>query len=368
MRVFIDGNTALVQGALKAGCDFFAGYPITPATSILVQMLRELPARGGVALQTEDEIAAIGMCIAASMAGARPLTATSGPGLSLYSESIGLAIMGEVPLVIVDSQRMGPATGGATATGEGDVYFARYGTSGGYPIVAFAPSDVESTYLLTQRAFAVAERLRTPVLLLLSKELSLTRRSVDLLKLPPVEVRPRKAAQAAGFKPYRVETPAEVPAFLPVGAATQVRFTTSIHDEDGLITRDRAKIAAKLEHLKAKIDAAAGSLASFHEDLEAGAPTAVVAYGVTAKAAEEAVGLARSAGRRVSRLTLETLWPCPEEAIRRAVRGARRVVVPELNLGQYALEVERLCPGVELVRLNRVDGELISPEAILEAL
>ncbi len=174
MREFIDGATAIARGALDAGCNFFAGYPISPATPLLLQMVRELPKVGGVAIQAEDEIASISMCIGAAMTGARTLTATSGPGISLYSENIGLAIMGEVPLVIVDAQRLGPATGGATTPGQGDVQFVRWSTSGGYPIIALAPSSVAECYSLTRRAFDLAERFRVPVFLMTDKEMFLS--------------------------------------------------------------------------------------------------------------------------------------------------------------------------------------------------
>ena len=163
LREYTDGSTAIVRGALEAGCTFFAGYPITPASPILMMMMRELPRVGGIAVQGEDEIASIGMCIGAVMAGARALTATSGPGISLYSENLGLAIMGEVPLVVVDVQRLGPATGGATTVGQGDVQFVRWGMSGGYPIIALAPSSIPDCYHLTMRAFDLAERFRCPV-------------------------------------------------------------------------------------------------------------------------------------------------------------------------------------------------------------
>ena len=161
-REFIDGNEAIARAALRAGCDFFAGYPITPATSILLHMTRELPKVGGVAIQAEDEIASIGMCIGAAMSGARVMTATSGPGISLYSENIGLAIMGEVPMVIVDVQRMGPATGAATTGAQGDIQFLRWSTSGGFPVIVLAPTNVVDSYNLTLRAFDLAERFRTP--------------------------------------------------------------------------------------------------------------------------------------------------------------------------------------------------------------
>ena len=158
-REFSDGATAIVRGALAAGCDFFAGYPITPASPILMMMLRDLPARGGIGMQGEDEIASIGMCIGAAMTGARAMTATAGPGISLYSENIGLAVMGEVPLVIVDVQRLGPATGGATTVGQGDAQFARWGTAGGWPVIALAPSSLADCYTLTRRAFDLGREL-----------------------------------------------------------------------------------------------------------------------------------------------------------------------------------------------------------------
>src|SRR5512135_11470 len=179
MREFIDGAEAITRGALAAGCNFFAGYPITPATPILLRMLRELPKVGGVGIQGEDEISSIGMCMGAAMTGAKAMTATSGPGLSLYSENIGLAIMGQVPLVIVDVMRLGPATGGATTVSQGDVQFLRWGTSGGFPVIALCPSSLADCFTLTQRAFNLAERFRTPVFLATDKEMVSAQQTVE---------------------------------------------------------------------------------------------------------------------------------------------------------------------------------------------
>ncbi|MCK6545791.1 pyruvate flavodoxin/ferredoxin oxidoreductase [Myxococcota bacterium] len=369
MLEFVDGNTATVRGALHSGCSFFAGYPITPATSILLESIRELAPRGGVAVQAEDEIASISMCIAASMAGKKVLTATSGPGLSLYSESIGLAIMGEVPLVIVDTQRMGPATGAATTTADGDVMFARWGTSGGYPLIVLAPTDVRTSYVMTRHAFNLAERYRTPVIVLSSKEIALTRQTVDLdAESGLANVERTLAPAGEKYLPYAVARPGEVPAFAPVGGEQLVRFTTSIHDERGLITTDPAKIAKKLEHLQAKITEASPGVVSFEEDRQEGATDLVLAYGVAAMAASEAVEAARAAGRKVSLFVPYTLWPMPEARIRAAAKGVTRVIVPEHNFGQYAAEVERVLPGVKVVRVNRIDGSLVPPSAIREEL
>ena len=196
MREFIDGNTAIARGALAAGCDFFAGYPITPATPILLTMMRELPKTDGVAVQGEDEIASLGFCIGAALTGRRAFTATSGPGISLYSENIGLAIMGEVPLVIVDVQRMGPATGGATTAAQGDLQFIRWCTSGGYPVLVLCPASVADCYTLTMRAFDLAERFRCPAFVLTDKEVASTMDTVNVSEFVPIAVRERPVADA----------------------------------------------------------------------------------------------------------------------------------------------------------------------------
>jgi len=366
MREFIDGATAVARGALDAGCTFFAGYPITPATPILVHMMRELPKVGGVAIQAEDEIAAAGMCIGAALAGARAMTATSGPGLSLMSENIGLAIMGEVPLVIVDAQRMGPATGGATTVAQGDVQFIRWGTSGGYPLIALAPTNVADCYSLTLRAFDLAERFRTPTILAADKEVVMTLETVEVADGRPAPVRARvHAAESQHFVPYRVGELSDVPAMSQMGGPHAVRFTGSTHDERGFLAKDPAKVARLNAHLAAKIEAHRDEIELVGADLQDGAETLVVSYGTTARSAVQAVRAARQASRKVSLLIVYSLWPVPERAIRDALRGVRRVIVPELNLGQYRLEIERLAGDRQVIGVQRVDGELITPEEIV---
>ncbi len=346
---FLSGAEAIVRGALAAGCDFFAGYPITPATPILLAMMQALPRVGGIAIEGEDEIASIGMCIGAATAGRRAMTATSGPGISLYSENIGLALMAEVPLVIVDVQRMGPSTGAATTVGQGDVQFVRWGTGGGYPLIVLAPHSIESCYTLTQRAFELAERFRCPVILLTDKELNLTRATVSL----PAPTYPDKPAPA---RPH-------------FGTGRVIHVTGSTHDEEGNITKDPAKVEALNRHLWDKVMAHRAEIESGHLDRDADADVLFVAFGSAARAMEAAVTEGRAAGMRLSALTLETLWPVPEALIRRAARGVRRVVVAELNPGLYVREVERLLApqGIEVRSLHRIDGKLIPPEAFLEA-
>jgi 2-oxoglutarate ferredoxin oxidoreductase subunit alpha len=372
-REFTDGSTAIVRGALSAGCDFFAGYPITPASPILMLMMQELPKLGGVAIQGEDEIASISMCLGAVMSGSRAMTATSGPGLSLYSESLGLAIMGEVPLVIVDVQRLGPATGGATTTGQGDVQFARWGTAGGYPLIVLAPSSVLECFSLTRKAFDLAERFRCPVLLLTDKELNMTAVTVDLDEYVevPVRARARRSAEreeSVDFRPYRYEPAGDVPPLAHFGEGDKVRFTGSTHDERAFITKDRATVAKLNRHLVEKIEAHRDEIDLVASDLDGEARVLWISWGSTAGAMREAVSMARRYGRAVSALTIQSLWPVPEEAIVAAAEGADRIVVAELNHGQYRREVERLVGRDRIVGLHRNDGELLAPSAFLETL
>jgi 2-oxoglutarate ferredoxin oxidoreductase subunit alpha len=370
-REFSDGATAIVRGALAAGCDFFAGYPITPASPILMMMLRDLPARGGIGMQGEDEIASIGMCIGAAMTGARAMTATAGPGISLYSENIGLAVMGEVPLVIVDVQRLGPSTGAATTTAQGDVQFVRWGTAGGFPVIALCPSTIGECYTLTMKAFDLAERYRCPVFLMADKELALTMRTVDRADYEPVEVRSRAVVDPTDLDPpaeYRYEPAGEVVPMQLYGGRHPVRFTGSTHDEKAFITKKPEIVGPLNEHLVRKITDHLDEISMVRADLEEGAATLLVSYGVTAGSMREAVAAARRAGTRVSALTVHSLWPVPEAAIREAAAGARRVVVAELNPGLYVREIERILPGREIVSIARTDGVLISPAQLEEVI
>lgn len=366
MREFITGNQAVVRAAVRAGCDFVAGYPITPASSILSDMVMALGGGRGIVVQTEDEIAAIGQCIAASMCGARPLTATSGPGLSLYSENIGLAQMVEAPLVIVDCQRMGPSTGGATSTGEGDVLFARHVTAGSYPLPVLASTDPTTAFRLTYRAFQIAEDLRTPVIVLLSKDISQTRQTVELDAVALEPIRPRRAAPAdRPYKPYAIDAVADVPGFLPIGGPQRVRVTGSIHDECAVLTIDKQKIDRKLTHLRDKITAAAAQLEDVDADLDPKAKVLVLSYGLPDGAARDAIDLLRAEGVSASRLTVYGIWPIPEAAIRRAIgEQVEHIIVPELNIGLYADEIRRVVPRLLVHSITRYDGGLISPPTI----
>jgi 2-oxoglutarate ferredoxin oxidoreductase subunit alpha len=368
MIEFITGAEAVARAAIDAGCTFFAGYPITPATPILLYMIRELPKVGGIAIQAEDEIASIGFCIGAAMAGSRVMTATSGPGISLYSENVGLAIMAEVPMVIVDSQRMGPATGGATTVGQGDVQFLRWGTSGGYPVIVLAPSNVADCYNLTRRAFDLAERFRLPVFLATDKETVTMRTTVETTAFEEVPVRVRKLAPPqTEYVPYRITHPSDVPAMSPFGGPHLVRFSAASYNEDVYRANRPVEIDHLNRHLAAKVEECADEIALVKEDLQNGADILVVSYGITAGAAKEAIIRARRVGSRVSLAIIHSLWPVPEQQLRRAMATVSRIVIAELNLGQYRREIERLArDGQQVLGVHRVDGELITAADILE--
>jgi 2-oxoglutarate ferredoxin oxidoreductase subunit alpha len=285
--------------------------------------------------------------------------------------------MGEVPLVIVDVQRMGPATGGATTAAQGDLQFIRWCTSGGYPIVVLCPATVADCYTLAMRAFDLAERFRCPVFLLTDKEVASTMDTVDVSEFSPVPVRERSVAEAeCFFHPCDYPDPDQNVPMSPYGGPHLLRFTTSTHDERGYLTKAPAKVEKLNRHLTDKLLQHQDEIDLVRTDSQEGAQVLLISYGITARAVQEAVREARAAGERVSSLTLLSLWPVPEQAILHAAAGKSRVVVAELNDGQLRREVERLIctptdpgrqatrPG-EVVGVHRIDGELITPQQIL---
>lgn len=320
-------------------------------------------------MQGEDEIASIGMCIGAAMSGSRAMTATSAPGISLYSENIGLAIMGEIPLVIVDVQRLGPSTGAATTTAQGDIQFVRWGTGGGFPVIALCPSTIAECYTLTMKAFDFAERFRCPVFVMADKELALTMRSVDGADYEDVEVRERPIIDPELIdapSEYRYEPAGEVVPMQLYGGKHPVRFTGSTHDEQAFITKKPDIVGPLNEHLLRKITDHVDEIAMVKTDLESDAKTLLVSYGVTAGSMREAVATTRQNGKRVSSLVVQSLWPVPERQIQEAAATVDRVVIAELNPGLYKRELERILLDHEIIGISRIDGVLISPQQIEE--
>lgn len=362
---FMDGNEAVVRGAVYAGCRFFAGYPITPASTILSGMLEALPPLGGIVWQGEDEMASIGACLGASMAGLKAMTATSGPGISLYSENISFAVGSEIPLVIVNVMRQGPSTGAATRGADGDVHFMRWGHSGGLPVVVFAPTCPADSFTLTVHAFNLAERLRCPVFVASSKDIAMTRETVDMEKVEKPAVIDRTRHTEGPYLPF-APGPNGVPAFLPIGGPVPVRQTSSMHGPDGYITTSPELMQSLVERLQRKVESQIDTFSFYDWDHQPGASTLLVTYGITARSAREAVSRLRTQGRRVSLLVLKTLWPVPEKVLVTAAETVDRVLVVEANLGQYVREVRRVVCPKPVRFFGLMCGRMISPGEVVQ--
>jgi 2-oxoglutarate/2-oxoacid ferredoxin oxidoreductase subunit alpha len=365
----MEGNEAIAWGAVASGCRFFAGYPITPATTIFHAMLKLLPPLGGICLQGEDEIASIGYCLGASMGGLKVMTATSGPGISLYSEHISFAIGSEIPIVIVDVQRLGPSTGSATRGADGDIQFLRWGNSGGLPMIVLAPVDVKDCYSLTIEAFNLAEAYRCPVVIASNKEIAMTRENIDMNAFgAPTIVERTSSPSGRPFIPFEVPPGSKTPYFLPIGGETIVRQTSSTHGRDGYITTNAKEISEIQNRLKTKLLSAVRGF-SFHEyHIEENSDTLLLAYGVTGRAARDVYIECKHTGKPISLLILKTLWPVPENLIREKTAHVGRVIVVEMNLGQYVREIERILPDKKVDFLGQMDGRLISPHQIRDAI
>jgi 2-oxoglutarate ferredoxin oxidoreductase subunit alpha len=365
----MQGNEAVAWGALAAGCRFFAGYPITPSTEVAEMLSRELPKLGGKFIQMEDEIASLAACIGASVGGLKSMTATSGPGFSLMQEHIGYAAMTEVPVVIANVQRLGPSTGRPTSASQGDVMQARWGTHGDHPIIALSPTSVEQAFQVTVRAFNLAEKYRTPVILLLDAIIGHMREKVELPDFDTVERVERIPANVPPewYKPYG-DSLGDVPPMATFGEGYRYHITGLFHDVMGYPTERLDEVDPWIERVHRKIEGNLHDIIQYEEDGAENAKTVVVAYGATARSARHAVKLARQHRIKVGMVTLLTIWPFAEQIISRIGNTARRIVVPEMNLGQLALEVERVAGREKVVRVNRANGEMVTPQMILDAI
>ena len=369
---FMLGDHACAEGALAAGLDFFAGYPITPSTEICERLAHRLPQVGGRFVQMEDELGSIAAILGASAAGARTLTATSGPGFSLMMENIGLAVMMEIPCVIVDVMRGSPSTGLPTLVGQSDVFQARWGSHGDYSIVAFSPSSPQECFDLTIRAFNVADQLRIPVFLLMDEVIGhMTERVV----IPPESQIPRTARKrpshvpgAEPFLPFKVGADL-IPPMAHAGEGYNVHFTGLTHDERGYPALNSQAHEELVTRLSRKVALHADEVTLVEEVFLDDAEIVVVSFGCTARSARRAVNLARQRGIKAGLLRVITLWPFPEEHVRRLAASGRvtRFVVPEINLGQICREVERLTQ-LPVLRINRAGGAMITPQSIMEVI
>jgi 2-oxoglutarate ferredoxin oxidoreductase subunit alpha len=366
----LSGNEACVQGALKAGVTFFAGYPITPSTEIAEEMAEELPRCGGLFVQMEDEIASICAMVGASASGSKSMTATSGPGYSLMQEGIGYACMAEVPCVIVNVMRGGPATGLPTRSAQADIMQARWGTHGDHPAVAIVPKNVMECFEMMVLAVNVSERLRMPVSLLMDEIVGHMREIVNLPERDDVWQRPKLTTPVDDYVHFADSTNFDS-ALAGFGEGYRIHLTGLTHRPDGFPTNDPKVIAWKMDRLAKKITLNRDWLYDVVATDVQGADTVICSYGSIARSAQEArfAFMAQHPERRVGHIRLRMVWPFPQFKLVELLRGVKKLVVPEMNQGQLKHEFERaVSPDVEVVGVNRVDGEMLTPEEIMEAL
>jgi 2-oxoglutarate ferredoxin oxidoreductase subunit alpha len=363
-RHYFSGNEAAAEGAIAAGCRFYAGYPITPSSELMERMAVRLKEIGGVFIQMEDEIASISAVIGASWAGGKAMTATSGPGFSLMQEAIGYAAFTETPCVIVDVQRAGPCTGQATRVGSGDIMQAKWGSHGDYQVIVFSPWSVQEMYDLTVRAFNLSERYRVPTMILADEAIGHLSETIDLPDR--VEIWERKKRK--GDPPFGTDEEDGVPPMPAFGEGERIAVTGSTHDPYGFRKTDDPEVHAKLvgrinDKVLKNRDKIAETETYFLEDSE----IALIGYGFTARTSLFVAKQLRKEGLEVGLLRLKTLWPFPEKAVREIGKKVKTIVVPEMNQGQVAGEVRKYC-SCEVVSLGQTNGEVIRPEKIIEVL
>lgn len=363
----MQGNEAIAMGALAAGCRFYAGYPITPSTEVAEVMARELPKVGGKFIQMEDEIASMAAIIGGSVGGLKSMTATSGPGFSLMQENIGYAAMAEIPCVIVNVQRLGPSTGQPTAASQGDVMQARWGTHGDHPIIVLSPTSVAQSFELAVKAFNLSEKYRTPVILLTDEIIGHMREPVELPDFDSVEKVERVVTDSpSAYKAFR-NGPGDVPPMANFGTGYRYHITGLFHDEVGFPTQRLDEIEPWLERVNNKFQNHADDILLYQTDYQPEARTAILSYGASARTARHAMKQLRAKGEKVSLFTAQTIWPFPEAAVAELADSVERIIVPEMNLGQLALEVERVVGRKKVVRVNRANGEMVTPDMIVMA-
>lgn len=364
----LQGNEAIAEGALAAGCNFYAGYPITPSSEIMELMSRELPPRGDIFIQMEDEIASLGACIGASLAGRKAMTATSGPGFSLMQENLGYACMAEVPVVVVNVMRAGPSTGMPTTAAQGDIQQARWGTHGDHPAIVLCPATVAECFEVTVAAFNHAERFRTPVIILADEMVAHTREKVILPGAEEIEVMNRRhpTVPPDWYIPYKTDG-SLIPPLADFGEGYRYHVTGLTHDERGFPTRRPDEVAPFYARLFGKITRQFPYLENIKRFQTDDAELLIIAYGCTARSARAAVRIGRERGMKIGLLQIISLWPFPRRPVSEALTGKLAAVVPELNLGQLKREVLRVNNGrTNVLGLSKMDGTMITPAEILD--
>ncbi len=364
----LQGNEACAEGAIAAGCKFFAGYPITPSTEILESMAKLLPQVGGRFIQMEDEIASMAAVIGASIMGVKSMTGTSGPGFSLKQELIGYAAITQIPCVIVNDVRGGPSTGFPTGPSQGDVMQAKWGTHGDHPIIVLAASTVPEAFFKTVRAFNLAEKYMTPVILLMDEIIAHMRERVDIPEPSELEVFDRIYPVNPGkdYLPYAVNEK-YIPGLVPLGRGQRYHVTGLNYDETGLPNLKPENIGRQTEQLMRKIEMNVDDIVEYEEYMTEDADIILFVYGSPARSARNVIPMLREKGIKVGLFKAETLFPTPDKRLRELSQQAKCFVVPEMNWGQMVLEVERIVgKNADVQGFNRVDTLPITPQQIAD--
>ena len=365
----VQGNEAIALGALASGVRFFGGYPITPSTEVAEILARKLPEVDGVFIQMEDEIASISSVMGASLAGARAMTATSGPGFSLMQEGLGYGCMAEIPFVVVDVMRAGPSTGLPTQVSQGDVMQARWGTHGDHPVIALCPSSVRECFDMTIRAFNLSEEFRTPVLLLSDEVIGHMRERVTFPRREDVRIldRPIPQTPKEWYEHYH-PTPSNVSPMASYGSGYRFHVTGLTHDRQGFPTRRIDEVVEKMARLKNKIVRRLDELIEVKTHNVEKSRVVIFAYGSVYRSALAAQVMLEKKHKKVGVFRPVTLWPFPDREVKELLDEKDVIIVPELNQGQLIHEVERLTSDcVRILPVQRVDGYAITPEQIVQA-
>lgn len=363
----MQGNEACVAGAIAAGMRFYAGYPITPSTEIAELSAEKLPRVGGKFIQMEDEIAGMAATIGGSLTGLKSMTATSGPGFSLKQENLGYAAITEIPCVVVNVQRGGPSTGQPTCPSQGDVMQAKWGTHGDHPVIAVSPSSVKETFDLTVRAFNLAEKYRMPVILLLDEVIGHMREKIEIPDTSEIEIIDRKkpTCKPDEYLPYKPDEDM-IPKMADFGAGYRYHVTGLVHDETGFPSNSTVVADKLIRRLTDKIEIHKEDIMQWEEENTEDADIIILSYGCVARATRTAMKALRKKGIKVGTFRPITIWPFPEERLKELAGKVKAIVVPEMNLGQLVLEVERLCNNItKIEKLSKVSGEIIYPEEIV---
>lgn len=364
---FLQGNEAAALGGIYAGCNFFGGYPITPSTEVAEVMSVELPKVGGKFIQMEDEIGAMAAILGASLAGSKVMTSTSGPGLSLKQELIGYGCIAEIPCVVYNVMRGGPSTGMPTGPSQSDVMCAKWGTHGDHPAICLTPASVQETYEEVIRAFNLSEKYRTPVMVMPDEIVAHMRERIVFPEPGEIEVVPRKTptVEPAQYKPYDTSF-GDVPPLAAFGSGYKFHVTGLNKLPDGFPTTKAEYVQAEEERQIRKVDANVDDIVQFEDYLLEDADVVVVAYGSTSRSARYAVNVAREQGIKAGMFRIKTFWPFPDKQIKALAAKAKGFIVPEMNLGMCALEIERNVQGkAPVLGIFRVDGEPINPDQIV---